>query len=543
MRYQSNQISLKHKLSLLTKVPESDKSFIKKILEKLIASAFPEVGHDKLVSSSNNSLKRNGNKLVVKLEFLDLINAQNFLLYYQRYAPHFVGNPKLNIETKILEFECQTFPFLEIIASPEQRHIVFMDSIAQKLSLNYDQDVLTGNTVEDFLVAQAFNDPNKHAERCCYRRDKDGRTTNFYIKMSSQHEHQELIDNLRHKFPDLITNFEHDTSFRDVYANIQNALRIGINSLEFLTYFTDIIKNTRTTSTNSYYMGRPQESFTPFISRHGNNHPLKFSGYYSDQEVEVEEEATKNPFKMVLITHERTANGKCTRWARRMGRTFEARGAEITVINVNDYIDSNDREHFVRNILSNCQLLAIPGEEFEHEESKENLRQFYTHFLQQASNRNIGIYGECAGMQRINQFLSIYPHDFRPLISDHVKQRHCWSPSEDKTHPIDIVEGSHLNKILGKREIITDTGHDRHISYNPKPMTTDHVLMGAWSKEGHPESIEVTRLGDTKPRMIGTQFHPSVAGRKHELPDASSHQAIIRYVCEELTKLSTQHLR
>ena len=117
------------------------------------------------------------------------------------------------------------------------------------------------------------------------------------------------------------------------------------------------------------------------------------------------------------------------------------------------------------------------------------------------------ILGICRGIQSINVWLG-------GTLHQHLDGHRQEASAEERTHPIEIYEGSMLHRICGKTEVLVNTFHHQAIKTPASSLTVDAV-----SPEGYIEAVheEGHRF------LFATQFHPEFYWQR----DDDDHSAAI----------------
>ncbi|MAH83049.1 MAG: hypothetical protein CBB68_00870 [Rhodospirillaceae bacterium TMED8] len=163
-----------------------------------------------------------------------------------------------------------------------------------------------------------------------------------------------------------------------------------------------------------------------------------------------------------------------------------------------------------RDYLTYCDGLILPGgfypfptsiygESAKLGETIHPRYAFEQDFVQQALDADTPILGICAGMQILaaSTGATLY-RDVRnelPTNIDHLNAQ----PAESPAHEISIVEGTHLNEILGTTKMVVNTAHKEALKDN-----LDNLTISATSEDGVIEGIELTE----KRFCVGVQWHP-----------------------------------
>lgn len=116
-----------------------------------------------------------------------------------------------------------------------------------------------------------------------------------------------------------------------------------------------------------------------------------------------------------------------------------------------------------------------------------------------ASNRNIPMLGVCRGCQILNVALGgSLIQDIPSQVQDH-RYTHRVTAGAQRIHPVDIVPGSTLHKILGKTSLEVNSAHHQAVK-----ALADGARVNAMSADSVTEAIDFypTR------RILGVQWHP-----------------------------------
>lgn len=167
--------------------------------------------------------------------------------------------------------------------------------------------------------------------------------------------------------------------------------------------------------------------------------------------------------------------------------------------------------HLLNYFLDSCDAFLFTGGHdlapaLYGEEAKETLGplcpardEMETYLMEEALHRDKAILGICRGFQFLNAHLggSLYqdlPTEFKSQVNHSMK-----APYDRVAHPIHIVEGSLLHRILGKTTMGVNSCHHQGIKDLASPL---EVLARA--EDG---LIEAVCLPD-KRFVLGVQWHP-----------------------------------
>ena len=149
------------------------------------------------------------------------------------------------------------------------------------------------------------------------------------------------------------------------------------------------------------------------------------------------------------------------------------------------------------------------GEDTIHESVKTKpLRtQFEFGITRKALELDMPVLGICGGEQLIAVVLGAtlvqdIPSEIENCLEHEIKNR------ESAAHPIKILEGSMLHKMIGKTELGVNTSHHQSVK-----NVGEHLIASAHTSDGVVEAIESTK----HKYCFGTQWHPEYLFNNEEL--------------------------
>ncbi len=110
------------------------------------------------------------------------------------------------------------------------------------------------------------------------------------------------------------------------------------------------------------------------------------------------------------------------------------------------------------------------------------------------------ILGICRGIQSINVWLG-------GTLHQHIDGHRQDVPPEERTHPIEICEGSMLHRICGKTSVTVNTFHHQVVKTPAPSLTVDAVNPDGYIEVVHEEGHRF---------LLGVQFHPEFYYRKED---------------------------
>jgi len=119
--------------------------------------------------------------------------------------------------------------------------------------------------------------------------------------------------------------------------------------------------------------------------------------------------------------------------------------------------------------------------------------------------RNLPVLGICRGVQLLNVALGGTLHQHLPAQIPDCLDHALAADKAVNAHTIRIEPGTHLHRILGKKEVWVNSGHHQAV----KDLATGCVVS-ARARDGVIEAIEVA----DRPYVIGLQWHPEGTWRE-----------------------------
>lgn len=102
------------------------------------------------------------------------------------------------------------------------------------------------------------------------------------------------------------------------------------------------------------------------------------------------------------------------------------------------------------------------------------------------------ILGICRGIQSINVWMG-------GTLHQHLEGHRQEVPAEERTHPIEIYEGSMLHRLCGKTSVMVNTFHHQAVKTPAPALTVDAVSPDGYIEVLHEEAHRF---------LFATQFHP-----------------------------------
>jgi len=181
-------------------------------------------------------------------------------------------------------------------------------------------------------------------------------------------------------------------------------------------------------------------------------------------------------------------------------------------------------DSLIQDYLKICDGLLSPGGDidisptlYQEEVSVENINSyednprvdFESKIFLAALEKKLPIFGICAGMQLLNIVLggSLYQDIAEQTKTTIIHSRHSENDFKN-VHPIEVEEGSLLNKITGKTNYIVNSFHHQAIKKLGR-----NLKVSAVAPDGIIEGIEMA----DHPFCIGVEWHPEFLGTDEDI--------------------------